>query len=594
MPMPTEKHPPQHPLRWVVDILLETASPMAIGSGRSGLENERLIARDANELPWIPGTSLAGVLRHQFLDAMQSDASSSEASGQEETSLPPETLVNQLFGFQGERPQNSNDPPDGQGSRLIVSPGMLVRADGKGVLEGLASVDETHPYYASLMALPERDHVRISHMGTADHRGKFREQLVPTGVRFMCQLEVRGTPADAPFIDRLLEIIRSPLFRLGAGTRNGFGELLVKQMKVQSFDLEQKQDLAAYLGKSSSLDAALKALDGEEEKEVQSAAPSSWEKVKLKLRPKDFFLFGAGTVQQTADLKALQDQADMRAEGRPVEEPISAKWLDAVAKKECYFQWTSAGAVWQERYLMPGTSIKGALSHRLAYHYNRLTGETIESVGDLAPEKSGVKFNMQAALRAYGLAIAPSNLNYRREEDWQALEAKVKGMSIADAREWTDFEEAIQDILDDKATEAPIIGKPVGEENKAVQQVFGLAKNEIGDGEAIGARGKVIIPDIKLDTDKVSEKLFNHVSIDRFTQGAMDGMLFEEVAISYAGELALDVWVDPSAFEDPAVKKAFSLALDDLTSGMLPLGGHTAKGHGMFTGSWDSTTLTPS
>jgi hypothetical protein len=38
--------------------------------------------------------------------------------------------------------------------------------------------------------------------------------------------------------------------------------------------------------------------------------------------------------------------------------------------------------------------------------------------------------------------------------------------------------------------------------------------------------------------------------------------------------------------EDAHIKEAFENTLDDLCSGMLPLGGKVNRGHGVFEGSW--------
>ena len=53
----------------------------------------------------------------------------------------------------------------------------------------------------------------------------------------------------------------------------------------------------------------------------------------------------------------------------------------------------------------------------------------------------------------------------------------------------------------------------------------------------------------------------------------------------YKEEIELDIWVDEKAFKSGEIKKAFELALEDITTGQLQLGGNSSKGHGLFKGS---------
>lgn len=44
------------PIRYIARFTVEAASALGVGSGNTGLVNDRLVARDANGLPYIPGT----------------------------------------------------------------------------------------------------------------------------------------------------------------------------------------------------------------------------------------------------------------------------------------------------------------------------------------------------------------------------------------------------------------------------------------------------------------------------------------------------------------------------------------------------------
>ena len=84
---------------------------------------------------------------------------------------------------------------------------------------------------------------------------------------------------------------------------------------------------------------------------------------------------------------------------------------------------------------------------------------------------------------------------------------------------------------------------------------------------------------------KCETKILNHVAIDQFTGGALEGALFtEKVNANQSQAVDIHIMVDTSAFltEDPDIEKAFEKALEDLKKGWLPLGGGVNRGNGVF------------
>ncbi|CAA6804223.1 MAG: DUF324 domain-containing protein [uncultured Sulfurovum sp.] len=117
------------------------------------------------------------------------------------------------------------------------------------------------------------------------------------------------------------------------------------------------------------------------------------------------------------------------------------------------------------------------------------------------------------------------------------------------------------------------------EARKVITELFGEAKNSKDKIE--GSKGKVIFSDcFKPNRDET--KTFDHVAIDRFTSGAIDGALFQEKTIAQQDQWEVEILVEKSV--SSAFIKAFELALDDVCKGVLALGGATTKGHGVFTG----------
>ena len=124
----------------------------------------------------------------------------------------------------------------------------------------------------------------------------------------------------------------------------------------------------------------------------------------------------------------------------------------------------------------------------------------------------------------------------------------------------------------------------VDENNDAVKALFGHKKELAEDKKTeLGQKGKILISDCFKEEREKSSKVFDHVSIDRFTGGARDGALFQEKTISDDREYSIEILLEKGI--DKEALKAFEKALDDVCSGMLALGGATTKGHGIFSGS---------
>jgi hypothetical protein len=83
-----------------------------------------------------------------------------------------------------------------------------------------------------------------------------------------------------------------------------------------------------------------------------------------------------------------------------------------------------------------------------------------------------------------------------------------------------------------------------------------------------------------------------HTSIDRFTGGVRNHVLFSEEAL-YGGKLHFRLFLDRTRLEknlraekipdqSDRIREALKAALTDLAEGRLPLGAGMAKGHGYF------------
>lgn len=464
----------------VADITLQAESPFLIASGDTDGSTDALPVVDANGLPTIPGSSLAGVLRAAYLGVYG------------------ELQTKRLFGFQDEGATSYDQA--GQASLLEVSWGQVHGADNLPVPLRDFDAHAADPVLAFLRQGVRREHVRLNPQGVPDDQGKFDETLVPRGARFTAELLLRDSGAGENRLTQLLTLLATPGFRLGGRTRMGFGAFRVVSVRTRDFDLCTPGGRAAW----GSMPRALSAPERRAvlpEVAVAAGTRRFAQSHTLVVKPKDHWIFG-GEAEWTAGEEA---PATHRANG---------KKRDMVPVFEQSVIWNAdRGTVSPPEWVVPATGIKGALRHRTAFHVRRLQGH------------------------------------------------------------W--------------AEEAPPKGEPL-----AVQSLFG-SEGEHGDrgfhlhdDDGTMRPGRVFISEARLARNSSKDGSLDHVAIDRFTGGALDGALFGE-APRFGGEWRLEIDIaspfgKPSS-EDALGVKALGLALEDLSKGRLPVGGGANRGHGFVT-----------
>lgn len=440
--------------RFLARFVIEAKTPLAVGSGEKDITTDALVATDVNGLPYIPGTAIAGVVR----------------------SMIGEESAKTFFGY-----QVPNKKKDGKGSEIIFTEAKILNSRGE-VVDGL-KIDEIDkdPLLKEYKELPIRQHARISEKGVTVKGGKFDEQVVFAGTRFCFELEMVSDGKNYSDFESVLSQINNKTFRIGSGTRCGFGDIEVVEMQRAKLDLSRSNELELYLDKSSNLSEDWNGWQRDENIEKETLS-TDWQEYKLSLQPEDFFLFGSGFGDEDVDMT-----------------PVKARkvvWEDGV------------GRLSDKMVLIPATSVKGALSHRVAFHWNKLNG-------------------------------------------YYAGNPEAK----------------------------------VGKDNFAVKTLFGSEGEKDGEGQF---RGNVIFSDI-IEKRNVEDKILNHVAIDRFTGGAMDGALFSEKT-TYVREkdkpfeMTLLVRKEALDKKDKKVEQALESALQDICKGMLPLGGGVNRGNGIFSG----------
>ncbi len=448
-----------YPILFIARLVLETRTPLSIATGRGEGIFDTMLVRDANGLPAIPGSSFAGVLRHLY----------QKSYGQEFTDC--------LFGHAN---KDSEQP-----SQVHVSWGCLHNSHNHPI-EGLqhksADLKNDLLLADALQLTPiVRDHVRLTHRGVAKGQGKFDCTSLRAGHRFSIELSLWSDNSEDERWGNLLNLLKRPDFRLGGATRRGLGALTVISLRTRQFNLKDPQDFTDYTEKFSTQLADTKKFTKHSLENY-----TNFPQAKIRIKPRDGYRFGQGTEPfgtEDPDLSPISEQ--------------KVKWDD-----------TNKGSVTQERYIViPASAVKGALSHRVAFHYNALTGQ----FADTTPIP----------------------------EDY------------------------------DKA------------ENQAIKTLFGFAKKE-DEGQI----GHLLLDDLYLKPKTNQFVTLQHNSIDRFTGGVREHMLFNEefVGQKTVCDLTLTV-ITPLSNDKPKIRQALQMALTDLVEGRLALGAGSGRGgYGYFEG----------
>jgi CRISPR/Cas system CSM-associated protein Csm3 (group 7 of RAMP superfamily) len=326
----------------VARVTLEFDTPFAVGTGAGDDRVDTLCVTDLNGLPSIPGSSLAGVLRHALADGRDPER---------------DPLCRKMFGFQ--------DGSLGQSSRVEVSWAQVHDASDRPVpFSGATKTKD--PILSLLEEGVVRDHVAIDHRGVAGGRTKYDESLVPAGARFTFELVVhredessKRDAAPACGAASLIGLLQSDAVRIGGRTRRGFGAFRVIRAEARSFDLNLPQDFAAFIR----LPRRLEQDSGGLLPPLALEPPSTrggWIGATLELEPEDHWLFGGLPSDEVPGQRK-------RRKGR-----TDRPFADSLPVTERRISWRDGRGRVERVHLAPATGLKGALRHRTAFHARRL------------------------------------------------------------------------------------------------------------------------------------------------------------------------------------------------------------------------------
>lgn len=263
---------------------LHLKSPMIIGSGHNEFADIEVI-KDSEENPFIPATSLTGVIRHYF------DENYPERSKE----------TDHFFGYFRKKNNEKH--------------------------ESIQSAFICHDLYAQKAHVRTRDGVKIDpSFQIAEDMGKYDFEIIEKGAVFNLFWEVTiRNIHDPDTFKQLLATIISPLkegnLLLGAKTNSGFGKCKLKKLCISQFDFSNKDDVLRWLKQDFS--------KGTPEFDYEPFEPENHNKI--------FCIEARFAIKNSLIIRSYSEEANMP---------------DATSI-------TSNG-----KYVLPATSVKGAIRHR--------------------------------------------------------------------------------------------------------------------------------------------------------------------------------------------------------------------------------------
>lgn len=300
-------------------------------AGKGDSTHDVLLMRDPNGLPCIPATSLAGVLRHLYAQHYGS------------------TAENKLFGYA--------EGNQGQPSWVTFTTALVHDSQNKAV-EGLRDDIETDTVLSFLVRSKPlvRQRVRLTEKGAAADTGKFDATLIPAGVRysaFVGYWSDGSAEAEASWT-QLLNLLSTHSFRLGHGTRSGSGAFKINQLHTNRWDLRTSEGQHGFCQRSRRRACS----KGLVPKQLLPLADSALT-IKIVLQAEAGWRIGGG---ETSLSTSNED----------------GRLPNLLPQNEKRISWQHNKAIIEEKIpVLPASAIKGAMSHRFAFHYRCLAAEFV-------------------------------------------------------------------------------------------------------------------------------------------------------------------------------------------------------------------------
>lgn len=311
-------------------IFIESISPLAVHSGEREVGFDTQVAKDWNDLPYIPATSIAGSWRSMLLE--QSKFSADNLSAE----------IDYWFGTS----DNSKNA-----SRITVTDGLILNDKSQIITDKLLSEkDKGMDKIFSRDLDFNRDRCRITHRGTAANRGKFDVAVIPAGVRFSFDISVMvDDDKQTEQFEKLTEVFSERGLRFGSNKTNGLGAFKIIHIKYVNVDLSKGGEFVANEIRKFREYKAPDKLDSD----IKQTSDYYVEIANLSLRGCDSWSIGKG------------------------DNPVAEKNCDAKSfcYTEQYLKWKNEEFLkMSRRAVVCGSMLKGVISHRIIYHFCKISG----------------------------------------------------------------------------------------------------------------------------------------------------------------------------------------------------------------------------
>lgn len=310
---------------YLTRLIIETIAPMAIYSGERDTGFDNQLARDANGLPFIPGTSIAGVWR---------------------------TLVRECLDTQSDRKWFGGVEEEDHSSCLSISNGIVHDSKNRPVL-GLKTSTELQK--DPLLALLQQDRplhrerVSINDRGVATDQAKFDQLLIPTGIRFCIDISFDDQSLKAEDLAQWQTILtcwQHRRFAFGSTTRNGLGRFKIVGCLQERVELNNNPQAAKQLATFA----------------TRNTIPTQ-STLQNPISPQPFAIL---------PLKALDNwRCGNGTQLLGQEKPEHSVSLITYSESRVVWQNNVADLNTQPVPIICGSSIKGILAHRIAFHLRK-------------------------------------------------------------------------------------------------------------------------------------------------------------------------------------------------------------------------------
>ena len=322
-------------------ITLEALSPLSIGSGDVGVTDVMLV-RDAAGLPMIGGASLQGLIR-----------TLADREGWRD--------VMDLLGKAPDKPETDESKRGGTAGRIRFSDARI--HNSKGISITGADIPSDSLLKALCAESPLlRDHVALDHRGAGDDGKKFDRSAVPRGANFSLELSFwEKDESEGAAFAKLLQLFHHPLFRPGGARARGYGKVsatVSTRAWNAPFDAALSDNIADFRQKPSSDHSTMMLVE----------SPKAFCQLKAKtlnLTPQGYWRLGHDGARMRTNIHQNQSANDRQED------------TDAAFMREPRIE--NGALAKSPDFILPGSSLRGALAHRTLFHWNCMKGHFAES-----------------------------------------------------------------------------------------------------------------------------------------------------------------------------------------------------------------------